>query len=201
MPIAGETEISAITKDPQALIRVPVGAMSPLWGLFAGAAVSGAAWWWMTRWARPANLEAVFGAAEAATVEVETAVEALAAPVVEAIEAAPAVIEAAAQPRLDVIEEAPALMEAAAEPALDAVAEAPAAIEPVVEAATETVEAFAEETVPAPIADDLIDLAPEPVGGESAPISPVLEAMSPEIVAKAAPKPKKPTPKSAPTAE
>src|SRR4051794_24178248 len=48
---------------PEALLRVPVGLASPLWGLFAGAAMPGGAWWWMPRLARPANLEALFGAA------------------------------------------------------------------------------------------------------------------------------------------
>ena len=146
MPVAGENELSAISKDPQALIRIPVGAVSPLWGLFAGAAMSGAAWWWMTRWTRPANLEALFGKAEAATAETLAEVEALAAPVIEAIE------------------------------------DAPAALEPVVEAAAETVEAVLETPAPAPIAEALIEGAPEPVGGEAAPISPVQEALAPEVV-------------------
>src|SRR6185437_5872857 len=48
---------------PESLLNLPVGLASPLWGLFAGAAMTGAAWWWMTRWARPENLEAMFGAA------------------------------------------------------------------------------------------------------------------------------------------
>ncbi|CAN7281330.1 hypothetical protein LJR219_001322 [Phenylobacterium sp. LjRoot219] len=29
-----------------------LGAATPLWGYFAAAAVSGTAWWWMTRWMR-----------------------------------------------------------------------------------------------------------------------------------------------------
>jgi hypothetical protein len=145
MPIAGENELSALSKDPQALVRVPIGIASPLWGLFAGAAVSGAAWWWMTRWARPANLEALFGAAETATTEVAAEVKALAAPVVEAMR------------------------------------EAPALVEPVLKAAEETVATAPELVLPA--AEELIEAAPEAVGGESAPISPVVEALSPEIVA------------------
>jgi hypothetical protein len=121
MPVAGENELSAISKDPQALIRIPVGAASPLWGLFAGAAMSGAAWWWMTRWARPANLEALFGAVEAATAETVAEVEALAAPVVEAIEAAPEPVGGEAAPISPVLEASapeiaePAPLEAAAE--------------------------------------------------------------------------------------
>ena len=176
MTPAGENELSAMSKDPQRLIRVPIGAVSPLWGLFAGAAVSGAAWWWMTRWARPANLEALFGAEEPRT---EAEPEALAPPVAEGVEAAPEVIEP--------------VMEAAAE---------------TVEAAAETVETAIEEAPPAPVAEALIEAAPEPVGGEAAPISPVLEAVSPEVVEptvevaieaaaepKPAPKPKKAAPK------
>lgn len=153
MTPAGENELSAMSKDPQRLIRVPIGAFSPLWGLFAGAAVSGAAWWWMTRWARPANLEALFGAAEEAKAEVEPEAEALAAPVAEAVEAAPEAIE----------------------PVVEAAAET-------VEAAAETVETAIEDAPPAPVAEALIEAAPEPVGGEAAPISPVLEALAPEIV-------------------
>lgn len=192
MPLAGENELSAISKDPQALLRIPVGAASPLWGLFAGAAMTGAAWWWMTRWTRPANLEAMFGAVETAGAKGVAEMEALAAPV------------------LDTIEEAPAAFQAA--------------FEQVVETATEAVEAAVEAAIesapPAPIAATLMEAAPEAVGGEAAPISPVLEALAPEIVAsireaappaepatnaladiapepKTAPKAKKPTPPKA----
>jgi hypothetical protein len=149
MPLAGETELSVISKDPQALIRIPVGAVSPLWGLFAGAAMSGAAWWWMTRWTRPANLEAVFGAAKAASEEALAEVKALSAPVVEAAEEAPAVLEA------------------------------------MVEAASETVGAVVEAVTLASIPDAVIDAAPEAVGGESAPISPILEAFAQDVAAPA----------------
>lgn len=161
MPLAGENELSAISKDPQALLRIPVGAVSPLWGLFAGAAMTGAAWWWMTRWTRPANLEAMFGAADAAGANGAARLEALAAPVVEAVEEAPATLEAV----VEAFEPAP---------------------EPVVEAITETVEAaievVVEDTPPAPIAEALIEAAPEAIGGEAAPASPVLEALAPEVV-------------------
>jgi hypothetical protein len=33
-----------------------IGAMSPFWGYFAGAAIAGATWWWMTRWMRPHDI-------------------------------------------------------------------------------------------------------------------------------------------------
>jgi hypothetical protein len=140
-----ETLVAHPLAKPEAMLRVPVGLASPLWGLFAGAAMTGATWWWMTRWARAENIEAMFGAAET----LETAVE-------------------------------PALVE----PVVEAVAEA--APEPVVEALAETVV----EAPPETVAEALIEAsyAPEAVGGESGPISPVLEAIvgdlpDPEVVA------------------
>ncbi|HEX2815946.1 MAG TPA: hypothetical protein VHN39_06115, partial [Phenylobacterium sp.] len=139
MSFAPETETLA---KPEAMLRVPVGLASPLWGLFAGAAVSASAWWWMTRWTRPQNLEALFGAAEAA-VEPEIAV--LAAPIAETVEA---VIEATPKPVLET------LVEATPEPVMEAVAEA--APEPLTEAIVEApveavVEAAVEETPVAPV--------------------------------------------------
>jgi hypothetical protein len=108
---------------PEALLRVPVGLSSPLWGLFAGAAMSGAAWWWMTRWTRPENLEAMFGAATKAEAAIEPQITTLASPVVEAIG----------------------------------------------------------ETEPAAIVEAMAEASVAPVGGEAAPISPVLEAMAAEV--------------------
>jgi hypothetical protein len=35
-----------------------VGAATPLWGYFTGAAVAGMGWWWMTRWMRPTGIAA-----------------------------------------------------------------------------------------------------------------------------------------------
>jgi hypothetical protein len=78
---------------PEALLRVPLGMASPLWGLFAGAAVGGSAWWWMTRWTRPENLEALFGAALTAPVG-----EPLADAVAEAVAEAQAALEAIVEP-------------------------------------------------------------------------------------------------------
>lgn len=51
------------------------GAASPLWGYFGAATAGGVAFWWMTRWARPANLEALLHQAPALEASVETAVE------------------------------------------------------------------------------------------------------------------------------
>lgn len=106
---------------PEALLRVPVGLASPLWGLFAGAAIGGSAWWWMTRWSRPENLEALFGGAE--TPATDAPAEAAEA-VVEAVEA---IVEARPEPHVSgaaaSIAAAPTASEAAAEPPADAATE------------------------------------------------------------------------------
>ena len=142
-----------ILAKPQSLLRVPVGLSSPLWGFYAGAAMTGAAWWWMTRWARPENLEAMFGGAAMAE-----------AP---ALEAPMALAEAVVEPVAE------AAMDAAPEPAA----------------------AVAEAVVEPPAVD-------APVGGEAAPIAPVLAA-EPEVEIAPAPKPRvrKAEPKADPAAD
>lgn len=135
MSSTSDTETFA---KPEALFRVPVGLASPLWGLFAGAAMTGAAWWWMTRWTQVENLEAMFGATAEAPVDAE----------VEPVLPASSVAETIAA----VAEIAPeAMIEAAGETArvVEALVEAPVGL--------------------------------QPVGGEAAPISPVLEALAPDI--------------------
>jgi len=44
--------------DVEKSFSLPVGFASPLWLAFAGAAATGAAFFWMSRWTRPINLEA-----------------------------------------------------------------------------------------------------------------------------------------------
>lgn len=78
-------------QDAEKALRLPLGAASPLWFAFAGAAAMGAAYWWSTRWLKPVNVEAMVGLADIAT---ETEIE-----VVETLEdAADEVIEAAPEP-------------------------------------------------------------------------------------------------------
>lgn len=149
MSFAGETEFTAIPRSPETSARISVGMMSPLWGLFAGAAVSGAAWWWMTRWARPANLEAFFQATESAPAEMQAETLALAAPAAEAIEEA----SAAAEPAIETIAET-----------LEATVEAFAPV-PVAEALTEAApEPLVIEAAPIPLVTEALtpDLAAKP---------------------------------------
>jgi predicted flap endonuclease-1-like 5' DNA nuclease len=47
------------TFDANKAVSLSLGLASPLWFAFAGAAVAGSAFWWMSRWTRPDNLEAM----------------------------------------------------------------------------------------------------------------------------------------------
>ena len=161
MSFAPETEPFA---KPQDLLRVPVGMASPLWGLFAGVAMTGATWWWMTRWARPQNLEAMFAVAEAEVV-VAPEMAAISAPVVEAVET---VIEAVPEPVVEATPEP--VMEAAVEAAPEPIAEveaAPSMPEPIAEAIAEAAPAL--DAFPSQIAEPFaavatpLEAAAEPV--------------------------------------
>mgnify|MGYP000943814578 CR=1 FL=1 len=79
-----EPQSKTVFEDPAAALHTPIGAASPLWMMFAGAATMGVAYWWLSRW-RATNLEAVMGA------------ETLALPA-PAVEAAPAALQPAAEP-------------------------------------------------------------------------------------------------------
>lgn len=65
--------------------EVMIGAASPLWGFFTGAAVAGMGWWWMNRWIQRPDVERVVETAAAPAVKL---VEAVAGPVAEALVAA-----------------------------------------------------------------------------------------------------------------
>lgn len=72
--------------DTDKAIALSLGMASPLWLAFTGAAVAGSAFWWMSRWARPRNLEAMFdlpastpAAAQPTVVETAAAVAQIAA--------------------------------------------------------------------------------------------------------------------------
>ena len=48
MPDATSTFAAPVPRFPAS--QTLIGAVSPLWGYFAGAALVGSAWWWMNRW-------------------------------------------------------------------------------------------------------------------------------------------------------
>lgn len=128
------------SRSAQEVLNYPIGAASPLWLAYAGAAGAGVAYWWMTRWTQPANLEAAFGswfepaAAEPALFDAPTV---------------PAVAEPAAE-----------IVEAAAEETIEAVVASVEAVTEAVEPVVETLDASVEETAidTAVLADDLTRL-------------------------------------------
>jgi hypothetical protein len=49
---------NVFSHDLEQVLRIPLGAASPLWFVIGGAASAGMAYWWATQWMRPLNLEA-----------------------------------------------------------------------------------------------------------------------------------------------
>lgn len=147
-----------------ALMRAPIGACSPLWGLFVGAAATGAAYWWLSQWTRPQNLEAVARTPAPPEPVADPAPEMLAGPEVSPepdIPAAPAV----PTPEPDQVS---ALVDTAAD----------TAAEPVVAAeGGETIDAVEAATAEPPAA---------PAEVEARPVS--LDTRAPEEIASAAPR-------------
>lgn len=78
------------------VLNLPVGAASPLWLAFAGAAGAGVAFWLATRWAKPINLEALADALFKAKPQVELEPEALEPPL-----ALKPIAEAVAEPVIE----------------------------------------------------------------------------------------------------
>jgi hypothetical protein len=90
--------------EPSKTLSLPIGAASPLWLAFAGAASAGVAFWWMTRWTRAARGEAEAPAkleppvVEPLIIGTPTEIVAAAEPVAEMIAATPApVLETVAE--------------------------------------------------------------------------------------------------------
>lgn len=141
--------------------HVALGAASPLWGLYAGAAMTGMAFWWLNAWTRPQNLEALFEAAET-------------------LPEAPVVTTPLALVEIAAILEPVVAAEAAAEAAVEAISP-----EPVVEAVAggvETVEAVIEPVIK-PVIKPVIEPVVDPILEAVAEPEPVLEAAPVEPVA------------------
>src|SRR5258708_31177801 len=103
-------------------MAVPIGLTSPMWLAFGAAASVGVAWWWMTRWTRATNLEAMAGAAKAQVAAVEALVERESEVAVQAVEVAATLLEAASviEPKVEIIaEEVEAVVEEAPEVAAE----------------------------------------------------------------------------------
>jgi predicted flap endonuclease-1-like 5' DNA nuclease len=52
---------AVVEERAERALRWPIGAASPLWAVFGAAASAGVAWWWLTRWTRAVNVEALAG--------------------------------------------------------------------------------------------------------------------------------------------
>lgn len=138
-----------------------IGAASPLWGYFTGAAAIGVAYWWSARLMR----EGFVNLLQAAT----PAAEAVSGNVVRLQAAPQAAIEALDAAAADLVDKARQEVEAIVEPAWDA------AVEMV---AGPLAEALSSEEEPA-----------IPVGGESAPIAPAALEAAPAAEPAPAPEP------------
>ncbi|MEO8812290.1 MAG: hypothetical protein ABI376_05180 [Caulobacteraceae bacterium] len=91
MAFQDQTSAVAARSGAEKAVSLSIGMASPLWIVFGAAASAGAAWWWMSRWARPTNLEAVLGAPAPAPAPAQLAVATIPAveDVVVAMEPAP----------------------------------------------------------------------------------------------------------------
>lgn len=170
--------------EPRAPRQLMLGAVSPLWAYFGAAAAGGVAYWWMTRWTRPVNAEALFGGFVKPSQAPTPVLEAVAEPVIEAFDAAADAAETVVETTAGAVIEA---SESVAETAVQVVTEAlPDA--PVSEAApVASLGDVLASTAPAPATE----LAPEPVV-EATP-EPVVEAApEPEVEAAPAPEPEAP---------
>jgi hypothetical protein len=158
------------TPQPRVSPALLVGVASPLWSFFGAAAAGGMAYWWMTRWARPVNLEALLGKARALPMPLP---EPILEPVIEAAEAvAETVVDAQAAVAEAVLEEAPVAVGGEAAP-----------ISPVLEAAPEP----EPEPVVEPEPEVMFAVAPEPVIDEPAPVATAMaEEPTPKVRAKKA---------------
>lgn len=163
------------TPKPRVSPALLVGVASPLWSFFGAAAAGGVAYWWMTQWARPVNLEAMFGKAKTLPI-----LEPVLEPVVAAAEAvAETVVEAQAAIADAVIDEAPLAVGGEAAP-ISALLEATPEPEPAIEPEPEVVFAAAPEPVidePAPVAAAAVEeAAPKARAKKAAPPLPETDA-------------------------
>ncbi|WP_374468789.1 hypothetical protein [Phenylobacterium sp.] len=130
MSVSEMRELSPKPLTPEALI----GAASPLWGFFAGAAATGVAFWWFAQWSRPTNLEALFGRSSTvvspelapalpALSDPETVTEPATAVALKAMEPFIAAVEAVEAPVEELVAEVNAVVEAGGEAAVEATPE------------------------------------------------------------------------------
>jgi hypothetical protein len=169
--------------QPRVSPALLVGVASPLWSYFGAVAAGGVAYWWMTQWARPVNLEALLGAAKVPLAPIAALME----PAVETVEVAAKAAEKAQDVAVETLAEAAPLPVGGEAAPVSPLVEAMPAPEPEPVAAPEpdaAPESFAEaapafEPTPEPFSqpafeaapEPAVDTAPEPVIEEPAPVS------------------------------
>jgi predicted flap endonuclease-1-like 5' DNA nuclease len=144
MALFPEIDVEKATASAQKAMQIPLGMASPLWLAYSGMASAGVAYWWMSQFTKPVNVEAMsamFKKYSLVPMPEMAAVEAPALVVEMATEEMAAVADAVADV-LDVAVPEPALLAAALEPEIEA---------------AEVVEMVAPKTVEA-AADDLTRL-------------------------------------------
>ncbi|WP_454714784.1 phasin PhaH [Caulobacter segnis] len=144
-------EYKADKVEPETVPHVAIGAASPLWLMFGGAAMAGASyWWWANRWREAVNLEALVALApEPVAPPVESVAVLEATPVAEPVIEAVTLVAETTETVLDATQE---IVEAAAEPVVEAVV---AANEDVAEAVVESV------VVAEPVVEEIVEVAAE----------------------------------------
>ena len=152
--ILEETVVQISETAPRPNVALGMGAMSPLWPMFAVAATTGAAFWWMSRF--------TLGSFPTAAVNLEATLEQI--PEEPVVEAAAAVVETVADAPVEIVE---AVVGTAPEPVVEAVPE------PVVEAAPEpALKVAPEPVVVEPASAPVLEAAPKPVRKPKASVAP-----------------------------
>ncbi|PHY21791.1 phasin PhaH [Caulobacter sp. BP25] len=157
--------------EPGPAPRFAMGAASPLWMMFGGAAVAGATyWWWASRWREAVNLEAVLALAPepvAPAAQAQEVLETTPEPIVEVVALAVETTEAV----IDAVEET---TETLAEATLVVAEAAQDATTETVEALTETLSETLAETTP--VEATSFETAPvETALVEDSPVEPAVE--------------------------
>jgi predicted flap endonuclease-1-like 5' DNA nuclease len=93
---------AVVEERAERALRLPMGAVSPLWAVFGAAASAGVAYWWMTRWTRAVNVEALAFAAKPLPKAPPIEIVAEPDPVVEAVVEAASALETPPTPETTV---------------------------------------------------------------------------------------------------
>jgi predicted flap endonuclease-1-like 5' DNA nuclease len=123
MALFPEIDVEKATANAAKAMQVPLGLTSPLWLAYSGVASAGVAYWWMSQWTKPINLEAMSAMMQKYSLVPTPEMAAVKAPSLVA-EVAAAEMQAIADAVSHVLDEAipePAILAAALEPEIEGV--------------------------------------------------------------------------------